>query len=197
MDSKVKLFQALAGFQQEVPAIHEATKGYGYTYANLTQILTTINPLLKKHGLGFTQLLNGNSINTIIFHCESGATIESTVELPSDVVLKGMNKFQVTGSAITYYRRYSLSSILGLVTDVDADGAGEQLPKAPKKTATPEATPQATPQVTKKWITPEMYEKAKKFAAEDLKKLLLHSVKYKLRPEQKTELERIFNEKNK
>ena len=42
-----------------------------------------------------------------------------------------------------------------------------------------------------------MYEKAKLFAADDLKKLLLHSVKYKLRPEQKTELERIFNEKNK
>ena len=193
MDSKVKLFQALAGFQQEVPAIHEATKGYGYTYANLTQILTTINPLLKKHGLGFTQLLNGNSINTIIFHCESGATIESTVELPSDVVLKGMNKFQVTGSAITYYRRYSLSSILGLVTDVDADCAGEQLPKAPKKTAIQEARPTTD----KKWLTPEEYEKAKKFAASDLKKLLTHSVKYKLRPEQKTELERIFNEKNK
>jgi len=193
MDSKVKLFQALAGFQQEVPAIHEATKGYGYTYANLTQILTTINPLLKKHGLGFTQLLNGNSINTIIFHCESGATIESTVELPSDVILKGMNKFQVTGSAITYYRRYSLSSILGLVTDVDADGAGEQLPKAPKKTAIQEARPTTD----KKWLTPEEYEKAKKFAASDLKKLLTHSVKYKLRPEQKTELERIFNESNK
>ena len=193
MDSKVKLFQALAGFQQEVPAIHEATKGYGYTYANLTQILTTINPLLKKHGLGFTQLLNGNSINSIIFHCESGATIESTVELPSDVVLKGMNKFQVTGSAITYYRRYSLSSILGLVTDVDADGAGEQLPKAPKKTAIQEARPTTD----KKWLTPEEYEKAKKFAASDLKKLLTHSVKYKLRPEQKTELERIFNESNK
>ena len=193
MDSKVKLFQALAGFQQEVPAIHEATKGYGYTYANLTQILTTINPLLKKHGLGFTQLLNGNSINTIIFHCESGATIESTVELPSDVILKGMNKFQVTGSAITYYRRYSLSSILGLVTDVDADGAGEQLPKAPKKTA----IQVARPTTDKKWLTPEEYEKAKKFAASDLKKLLTHSVKYKLRPEQKTELERIFNESNK
>jgi len=193
MDSKVKLFQALANFQQEVPAIHEATKGYGYTYANLTQILNTINPLLKKHGLGFTQLLNGNSINTIIFHCESGATIESTVELPSDVVLKGMNKFQVTGSAITYYRRYSLSSILGLVTDVDADGAGEQLPKAPKKTAIQEARPTTD----KKWLTPEEFEKAKTFAASDLKKLLTHSVKYKLRPEQKIELERIYNESNK
>ena len=47
------------------------------------------------------------------------------------------------------------------------------------------------------WQHSEEYEKAKKFAASDLKKLLTHSVKYKLRPEQKTELERIFNESNK
>jgi len=187
MDSKVKLFKALADFQQEVPAIHEATKGYGYTYANLTQILSTINPLLKKNGLGFTQLLNGNSINTIIFHCESGATIESTVELPDDVVLKGMNKFQVTGSAITYYRRYSLSSILGLVTDVDADGAGEQSPKQPTKTAIQQARP--TP--AKTWITEKQFESAKGFTTEQLEQVFN---KFQFRkPEQKEELQEIYN----
>jgi hypothetical protein len=52
------LFKALADFQQEVPVIHKATQGYGYTYADLPKILEVINPLLKKHGLGFTQLLN-------------------------------------------------------------------------------------------------------------------------------------------
>jgi hypothetical protein len=29
------LFKALADFQQEVPVIHKATQGYGYTYADL------------------------------------------------------------------------------------------------------------------------------------------------------------------
>ena len=37
-----------------------------------------------------------------------------------------MNDFQVLGSAITYIRRYALSSILGLVTDKDTYAAGEQ-----------------------------------------------------------------------
>jgi len=179
MDSKVKLFQALAGFQQEVPAIHEATKGYGYTYANLTQILTTINPLLKKHGLGFTQLLNGNSINTIIFHCESGATIESTVELPSDVILKGMNKFQVTGSAITYYRRYSLSSILGLVTDVDADATGTQV----------------APKPVKQLMTDDKFEKAKGCNLDQINKVL-STFKFN-KPQQRKELEEIRDNLNK
>jgi len=120
------LFKALATFQQAVPAIHKGTEGYGYSYADLAAIFEVINPLLKENGLGFTQLLDDKKIKTIIFHCESGETIESTVTIPDNVVLKGMNAFQVTGSAITYYRRYSLSAILGLVTDKDTDGAGKK-----------------------------------------------------------------------
>ncbi len=38
-----------------------------------------------------------------------------------------MNEFQVLGSAITYVRRYALSSALGLITDKDTDAAGEQV----------------------------------------------------------------------
>lgn len=121
------LFKSLAAFQQEVPAIHKNTKGYGYTYSNLTEIFAVINPLLKKHGLGFTQLIDGQSIKTILFHAESGETIESITDIPQGVTLKGMNDFQVLGSAITYIRRYALSSALGLVTDKDADAAGQQV----------------------------------------------------------------------
>ena len=44
-----------------------------------------------------------------------------------------MNEFQVLGSAITYLRRYSLSSMLGLVTDKDTDASGEQIKVEPKK----------------------------------------------------------------
>ena len=121
------LFKALANFQQEVPVIHKGTEGYGYSYADLPTIFEKINPLMQKNGLGFTQLLEGNSIKTIIFHSDSGETLESSMEIPTDVQLKGMNFFQVMGSAITYYRRYALSSALGLVTDKDTDAAGEQV----------------------------------------------------------------------
>ena len=61
------LFKSLAEFQQEVPTIHKATQGYGYTYADLPKIFEVINPLLKKHGLGFTQLINGSELITIVF----------------------------------------------------------------------------------------------------------------------------------
>ena len=121
------LFKALAEFQQEVPIIHKGTQGYGYSYADLTAIFSTINPILKKHGLGFTQLVGDNNIKTIIFHIESGETLETTTTIPQSVTLKGMNDFQVLGSAITYIRRYSLSSALGLITDKDLDACGEQV----------------------------------------------------------------------
>jgi len=127
------LFKALAAFQQEVPTIHKDTQGYGYTYAELSTILEKINPLLKKHGLGFTQPICGQSVKTIIFHAESGETIECATDIPQGVQLKGMNEFQVLGSAITYIRRYALSAALGLVTDKDTDASGEQQPKAEKK----------------------------------------------------------------
>ena len=132
-----ELFKALAGFQSEVPTIHEATTGYNYTYSNLNTIFDVIKPLLTKHGLGFTQLLEGDGLKTILFHVKSGETIESIVTLPNDVQLKGMNQFQVNGSAITYYRRYSISAILGLITDKDIDGAGESKPPVKAKTTPP------------------------------------------------------------
>jgi len=118
------LFKALANFQQEVPVIHKGTQGYGYSYADLPTIFEVINPLLKKHGLGFTQLLNTKegvtTISTNLFHVESGENIESNVEIPK-VQLAKMNDYQAFGSGVTYYRRYSLSSCLGLVTDKALD----------------------------------------------------------------------------
>ena len=120
------LFKALAAFQQEVPVIHKGTQGYGYSYADLPKIFEVINPLLQKHGLGFTQLINGQQIVTILFHCESGESIESKTDIPM-IQLKGMNDYQSFGSGVTYFRRYALSSALGLVTDKDTDASGEQV----------------------------------------------------------------------
>lgn len=139
METKTKIYKALADFQQEVPVIAKDTSGYSYKYADLPAILEVINPLLKKHGLGFTQPINGNQITTILFHVESGESITSNTDMPFDSLVyeetqdkkkfvlrgfEGMNKAQAIGSLITYFRRYAISSLLGLVTDKDTDGTG-------------------------------------------------------------------------
>jgi len=146
------LFKSLAAFQQECPTIHKGTQGYGYSYADLASINNVINPLLAKHGLGYSQPpCRDNIIKTIIFHVESGEYLESEMQIPQGVQLKGMNDFQVLGSAITYIRRYALSSMLGLVTDKDVDAAGEQV-----KASTPAKKPRLE-------IGSENFKKAKEY----------------------------------
>lgn len=127
------IYKALAEFQQECPIIHKGTEGYGYSYASYDSIVKEINPIMKKHNLGFTQLIdkdenNRNHIKTILFHHESGEVLESTIAIPQGVSLKGMNQYQVDGSSFTYYKRYGLSSMLGIITDKDIDAAGSQVP---------------------------------------------------------------------
>jgi hypothetical protein len=134
-----ELYKALADFQQECPTIAKAgeakvqTKSggnYSYHYADLPSIVELINPLMKKHKLGFIQPLRYTDgvrkVATIIFHTETGHSIESEIDIP-EVTFVGMNDYQSLGSGITYLRRYSLSSALGIVTDEDNDATGEQI----------------------------------------------------------------------
>jgi hypothetical protein len=117
------LIKSLSAFQNECPIIHKDTKGHNYTYADLPQIFSTINPLMKKHGLCFSQLLENDGLKTILFHVETGESLESFTPIPK-IKLGSMNDYQSFGSGVTYYRRYAISSMLGLVTDKDIDAAG-------------------------------------------------------------------------
>ncbi len=141
------LYKALADFQQEVPVILKDTTGHNYKYADLPAIFKEINPLMAKYGMGFYQAVNGKNLKTVVFHIDSGESIESDTEMPFESlvyeevkktnpktkeeytasVIKGfeaMNRAQAIGSLITYFRRYAISSMLGLVTDKDTDGTG-------------------------------------------------------------------------
>lgn len=127
------IWKAIADFQQEVPIIHkDSVHAYGgYTYADLSKIIQVITPYLKKHNLGFIQPLEGHGqLRTVIFHTITNERIESVIDIPQGVQLKGMNDFQVYGSAVSYFRRYALSSVLGLVSDKDTDAGGAQLTPA-------------------------------------------------------------------
>ena len=186
METKVELYKALAAFQNEVPTIHKGTKGYGYSYADLPTIFNVINPLLSKHGLGVTQLLNsddiGDSIKTIVFHSESGQTLESNTRIPK-ITMKGMNDYQSFGSGCTYYRRYAISNILRLVTDVDADATGTQVAPNPVKTE------------VKQLMTDGKFEKAKECNLDQINKVL-STFKF-MKPQQRKELEDIRDNLNK
>jgi len=96
-------------------------------YANLNAIIEAVEPILLENGLLLLQPIQGNSVCTQIIDIDSGAKVESCMELPA-----GMNP-QQQGSAITYYRRYTLQSTLSLQA-VDDDGEAASKP-APVKSA--------------------------------------------------------------
>src|SRR5690554_4987954 len=121
---------ALSKFQSEVenPKNTADNPYYKSKYAPLQDVLNTVRPLLSKHGLSIIQNPAGDgeriSIHTMLVH-ESGEWIEF-----EPLVLKAEKITpQGAGSAITYGRRYALSSVLGISSEDDDDGnslEGEQ-----------------------------------------------------------------------
>jgi hypothetical protein len=167
MKDKLNVIKALAAFQSECPPFIKNTEGYGYKYSTLPEIWSTITPLLRKQGLMVTQFNNVNDetigVTTILTHIETGESLTSTFTTTL-VELKGMNLYQSAGSAITYARRYDLSTLLGLQSEKDDDGgSGKPTSKVYKKQQS-----KAVPKQSTKPTLPESGEKFDK-AVEYLK----------------------------
>lgn len=117
--------KALGAFQAELQTINldrevevktKAGGTYKFKYATYRNIVETVKPLLAKHNLSFTHLVEPDgSVTTMLLH-ESGEFLTSTL------TIKGEQTAQGIGSCITYAKRYSLSSLLGVVADDDDDG---------------------------------------------------------------------------
>lgn len=120
-----KLYKSLLAVKKEMTAVKkDANNPYFQSkYADLNSVLQMIEPLLIKYNLILLQptkttLEGSNLVTSIIAHAETGDNIESTV------TLVGNTDMQKLGSAITYARRYTLVSLLGIQTeDDDAESA--------------------------------------------------------------------------
>ena len=96
------------------------------SYADLNAIIEAVEPILLENRLLLLQPIQGNSVCTQIIDIDSGDKIESCMELPA-----GLNP-QQQGSAITYYRRYTLQSTLCLqAVDDDGTAASKSTPTKP------------------------------------------------------------------
>ena len=115
-----KIYGQLLQFQNKLRKVGKDAKGYNYSYASFDNVVETIAPELTAQGLGYTHTFDGQDIVCTLFNAE-GETITSKLTLSTEI-LKGMNASQSMGAAITYARRYTLTAILGLVTDDDTDG---------------------------------------------------------------------------
>lgn len=92
-------------------------------YADINSIIDTVEPILLDHGLILMQPIQDDKVYTTIIDIESGEILESYLTLPP------ITDAQKLGGAITYFRRYTLVSLLSLQA-VDDDG--HEASKAPK-----------------------------------------------------------------
>jgi hypothetical protein len=124
------LAQGLAKFHAMVGRISKDAKNpfFKSNYASLPHIITEVSEPLEKAGLVITQFPNGDGLTTMLIHAESGEYISATYTL--QVVRQ--NDPQAQGSAISYARRYGLTSVLNLaISDDDAEAAMKPLRQSP------------------------------------------------------------------
>lgn len=174
-ESIANISAALVQFQSEVknPEKKGVNPHFKSKYAELDEIINTIRPTLEKHGLAFIQnpvQSDGQvGVYTVLIH-KSGEFIQFD---PVMIPLQKATPHQV-GSALTYAKRYSLSSALGIATEEDKDGndvgVPEQQKKTPQRKQQPPSNKQAQ-QPTKQQAKAKTPEERRKQGIEAIKEL--------------------------
>lgn len=134
-DSIASIAKALAAFQKDVTQPKKSAKNphFKSTYVPLDNVVDSIAETAPKHGLSYIQTTvtenDKAGVQTLLMH-ESGEWIEFE---PLLLPIGQKATPQAVGSAITYARRYTLSSIFGIAseTDDDANGANDNASKNP------------------------------------------------------------------
>ena len=138
MDSSpdiTELSKALFSIQNNLPpAIKDARNTFvGNDYATLNSVMETCRDALYSHGIWLVQLPcpapveHGSGhigLETRLTHVESGQWLSSVTVIPLP-----KSDPQGLGSALTYARRYSLCTILGIITEDDDGNAASVHPQ--------------------------------------------------------------------
>lgn len=199
MDEELSLLRRLNNFQEEMLDVEilKSKEGYGYSYADLPAVLDIVFPIMKKHGIGYFHLTDfdvssgKNIVITTMYNLDSQSDCQTSRSLiDGAVTLAKMNKFMVEGSAITYFRRYHLTTMLGLTSDEDSDAGGKK-PTKQKPGRSVEATAAAT---TNDIDYVSIFENFVKNKTKDKVIKSFELYKAQLTPEQVTKIDLIIKE---
>jgi len=117
MSKQLSINEKLFALQQEIGAISKDANNpfYKSKYFDINSLLKQLQPLLKKHKLLLIQPIEEDMVYSKILCVEGTGGVISGLKLPE------LNDPQKMGSCITYYRRYTLQSLLALQAE-DDDG---------------------------------------------------------------------------
>lgn len=172
-----ELATSLAAAQSELApagknAVNVVGGGAKRKYADLASVYDAIRLVLPKHGLSVVQQVlptEGKAhVRTTLLH-KSGQWIAGECILPCD----RQGGIQGLGSAYTYARRYSLSALVGVVSEDDDDGVGAMPPK--KEQAQKQPTTQKTREIS---LQQALVEINRIKSAEDVRKYYSENKNY-------------------
>lgn len=133
VEAKKNLWQKLSKIQSMKIDIVKDKAAHGYSYATLDQIMDLMGPILHENGLvvyhttDYDKEISMQYLETTIKDIDNPEDLlTSKTYLDSTIVLPNQNKVMVIGSMITYFRRYHVTSMLGLTTETDNDAGGSK-----------------------------------------------------------------------
>ena len=120
--------KALLEVQKEIEALSKDSKNpfFKSKYLDLPTLLKNVKPVLNKHGLILLQPVENRQVFSLLVDAESGENI-----CGSGIPLPDIKDPQKLGAAITYFRRYTLTSLLA-IEEQDDDGNKASRPE-PKR----------------------------------------------------------------
>jgi hypothetical protein len=160
IDALAAAWVKASGEMHDIVKTQKANVGqYAYTYATLADLNEMARPLLAKNGLVITQTAttvgDDVAIYTTMVH-ESGQFVTA-----SPLTMPMGKTAQATGSAVSYGRRYSLMTFLGIATE-DDDGAAAAPREAARTAPEPRNPPQRTSTAPRQAAKPEVRSDAER-----------------------------------
>jgi hypothetical protein len=179
------IYKKIIDFQKSMKPITKNANNpfYKSNYATLDIIQESIQQDLANAKLGYVQMTVEEGLKTILFDDEG-----NTIDFVYPVNLAG--KPQDVGSAITYAKRYSLVSLLGLIIEEEDDDGNKAQTVKPVQKA--KAT---TPDIA--WMSEKEFEFAKTADVITLQAILNAKTNkdgkpFKMKKEYREELENIL-----
>lgn len=123
------IYQKLFNLKSKIGKISKDSSNpfFKSKYFDINSLLENVEPLMQENNLVLLQPILNNKVTTKIIDSESGEEISSEIELPN------LTDPQKLGSAITYYRRYTLQSLLGIQAEDDDANKASGNKTAPKQ----------------------------------------------------------------
>jgi len=119
----MKIYAKLHEAKKEIGVVKKNAKNphFKNTYADLNALIDAVEPILLEKGLIMLQPIKDGKVYTQIIDIDTFESVESCIDLSPNLTA------QALGSQVTYYRRYTLQSLMSLQAD-DDDGHKASVP---------------------------------------------------------------------